>query len=69
MSMKLMSENDVINLRPLPIDVSPRKTSSYIPSADEITKADIGGILWVACCYDGRFYRVRSADIWEMKHY
>lgn len=68
MIIKLMSENDVTNLRPLPFDVSPRKTSSYIPSADEVTQAEIEGTLWKACFYNGRLYRVRSADTWETKH-
>lgn len=68
MVIKLMSKNDVIKLRPLPYNVSPRTTCSYIPSADEITEADIEGTLWEACFYNGRIYRVRSADVWETKH-
>jgi len=68
MTIKLMSENDVTSLRPLPFNVSPRTTSSYIPSADEITQAEIEGTLWEACFYNGRIWRVRSADVWETKH-
>ena len=54
MVIELMSRNDVINLRPLPFNVSSRKTSSYIPFVDEITQAEIEGTLWEACFYNGR---------------
>lgn len=69
MLIKLSSKNDVLNLPRLPLEISPSKTVSYISAADEVIEAIENDIAWLARWYDGRLYRVRSADIWETKHY
>lgn len=69
MLIKLSSKNDVLNLPRLPLEISASKTVSYIASTDEVTQAEEHDIAWVPRWFDGRLYRVRSADLWETKHY
>ena len=65
MTIKLLTEADVLNLPPLPFEVAIAETHSYRAGGDETTGATLDKTHWTALWFNGRLYRVRSNRIWE----
>ncbi len=65
MTIKLLTEADVLELPPLPFEVGIDETHSYRATGEETTEATHEKIHWSALWFDGRLYRARSYRLWE----